>query len=206
MNDVTELLYQYKDSWYDATHHAFLEAVRNGELAERSFATWLVQDYYFVRQEFTSIALILAHAPRYAQKILVTALNALEAELSWFETHAEQRNLKLDAPQHKVTQAYGAFLASLAQKPLDVALTGLWAAERAYLESWQNIAPGHVAYQAYIEHWANPDFEQFVAEFAATANRALAEEQHTEEAEAAFQQVAQLEKDFWDMAWSGAEQ
>lgn len=199
----TDLLARHSETWYAATHHRFLDAVQNGSLAPDTFATWLVQDYHFVFFEISCLARLLARAPRYAQNILVRALAALEAEAGWFEVHAQQRGLSLDVPLAPATTAYRDFFLSLDQESFPVALCALWAVERAYLEAWMGMAPGHERYRAYVEHWANAEFEQFVADLEQVVTRALAERNVAEAAEQAFLKVAHLEHDFWDMAWSG---
>src|SRR5690348_3860274 len=93
-----DLLARHAKTWHEATHHQFLDAVRDGSLAPDTFATWLVQDYHFVLYEIACLARLLARAPRYAQNILVQGLAALEAEATWFETHARQRHISLHAP------------------------------------------------------------------------------------------------------------
>ncbi len=198
-----DLLERHADAWQVATRHPFLAAVRDGTLDPHVFATWLVQDYLFVRDEFASLVHLLPRAPRSAQNLLVRALVALEAELSWFEEHALERDLSLDATYQPATAAYRDFLDTIAQTSFPVAITALWAAERAYLESWTSALPGYRTYQAYVTHWANPEFESFVAELEAVTAKALARGDLDAEAEAAFLRVARLEHDFWEMAWSG---
>ena len=67
----------------------------------------------------------------------------------------------------------------------------------------RTVAPGHERYRAYVVHWANAEFKQFVSDLEQVATRALAESNGAEAAEQAFLQVAHLEHDFWEMAWSG---
>ncbi len=198
-----DLLQHHKEVWNAATRHPFLAAVRDGTLDAAVFATWLVQDYLFVANEFAVQARLLARAPRNAQKLLIGSLQGLESELSWFESHARTRNLALHAEHYSTTAAYRDFLNSLDQKPYTVALTAVWAVERAYLESWQSALPSHGQYQEYIEHWANAEFESFVSELEDAAADALQANDVHSEAEAAFLNVAQLEHDFWEMAWKG---
>ncbi|MBV9228472.1 MAG: TenA family transcriptional regulator [Chloroflexi bacterium] len=200
----THLLERHSASWLAATRHPFLDAAREGTLAPRIFAAWLVQDYLFVTDEFAFQAYLLPRAPRSAQALLAGSLVALEAELSWFEEQAQRQKLSLEAVHHPVTAAYGTFLRKLEREPYPVAMTALWAIERAYLEAWASAAPGHPKYRQFIEHWANPAFAKFVAELERAATTALETERVDKEAEAVFLEVARLELDFWEMAWSGA--
>lgn len=201
-----DLLAHHADAWHAATHHQFLDTVRDGSLAPNLFATWLVQDYLFVLDELTCQARLLARAPRSRQNILVRGLATIGSEAGWFETHARQRGLSLDIPGSPTTAAYHDFLRSLEQEPYPVAITAIWAIERAYLEAWRGAVPCRPRYQEYAEHWANAEFERFVADLEQAATVALESSQVDKADEVAFLKVARLEHDFWQMAWSGGEQ
>lgn len=203
---AADLLERNAAAWYEATRHPFLEAVGEGNFPAGAFESWLIQDYLFVGDALVFQAGLLARAPRPAQAVLAGGLVAIEAELTWFEEHAEQRELALDVPRHPTTAAYGGFLASLEHEPYPAAITALWAVERAYLEAWMGAAPGHPEYRQFVEHWTTPEFADYVTGLEEAASDALrsAHEQERERAETAFLEVARLERDFWQMAWSGA--
>ncbi len=198
-----DLLVQHAELWRRATRHPFLVAISQGTLDSDIFATWLVQDYLFVASEFACQSRLLACVPRNAQRLLISSLQALEAELSWFELHAKTRNLALNVTPYATTAAYSDFLNGLEHKPHAVAMTAIWAVERAYLESWQSTLPGHPNYREYSEHWTSVEFESFVTELENAAADALEASHVDEEAESVFLQVAHLEHAFWEMAWSG---
>ncbi len=198
-----DLLARYPDVWHAATHHQFLDAVRDGSLKSNAFTTWLVQDYLFVLDELTCQARLLARAPRSGQKILVRGLSAIESEAEWFETHAQQCGLSLEVPRNPTTAAYHNLLESLDREPYPVAITAIWAIERAYLEAWKGAIPCHPCYQEYAEHWANAEFERFVADLEQVATDALESGQVDKAVEATFLKIARLEHDFWQMAWQG---
>lgn len=201
-----DLLKRHAAAWSAATRHPFLDSVRDGTLAPQSFATWLVQDYLFVTDEFSVQAHLLPSAPRFAQNLLIRNVAALEAELTWFEANAKTLKLSLNTPPHPVTAAYGAFMKTFAQRPFAVAMVATWAIERAYLEAWQNALPGQPIYREYIERWTNPGFASFVDELEQATTQALKSGEADQEAEAAFLEVAELEHNFWEMAWSGTAQ
>ncbi|PRC46097.1 TenA family transcriptional regulator, partial [Mycobacterium sp. ITM-2017-0098] len=48
--------------WDAATRHRFLDAVRDGTIADQDFNRWLVQDALFVRDLLTFQARLLARA------------------------------------------------------------------------------------------------------------------------------------------------
>lgn len=199
---TTSLLERHSAAWLAATRHPFLDAVRDGGLPPRIFAAWLIQGSLFVTDELVFLAHLFAHAPRSAQAFLARSLVGLEAELSWFEDQAVQQNLVLQAQQHPVTAAYRAFLRELEQKAYPVAITALWAIERAYQEAWMNAAPGQPNYRQFVEHWTTPVFTEFVTELERMTLAALESNDADKEAEAAFLEVTRLECAFWEMAWS----
>jgi len=65
-----DLLEYHVSAWREATRHPFLDAVRDGTLYWQAFATWLVQDYLFVRDILSSQARLLTRAPRADQAVL----------------------------------------------------------------------------------------------------------------------------------------
>ncbi len=203
--DTEHLISSHPAEWHAATRHPFLDAVRDGTLPPEAFHTWLAQDYRFVGDLLRFQARLLARAPRHAQPVLASGLVALESELGWFESQAQQRGLRLDTPLHPVAAAYGAFLARLEHEPFAAGITALWALERAYLEAWQHAAPGAPAFRPFVEHWTVPEFAAYVARLAEAASEALAApETPAGPAEQAFLEVTRLERDFWQMAWEAA--
>lgn len=131
-----DLLEHHASAWREATRHPFLDAVRDGTPSRQAFATWLAQDYLFVRDVLIFQARLLARAPRADQAVLARGLVAIEAELSWFEEQAERRGLDLQAPRHPTSAAYRDFLLRfLEHEPYPAAITALWALERVYLEA-----------------------------------------------------------------------
>ena len=202
---AADLLERNAAAWQEATRHPFLEAVCEGSFPAEAFETWLVQDYLFVSDALVFQARLLARAPRPAQAVLAQGLVALEAELGWFEARARQRSLALGAPRQPATATYNDFLASLKPEPYPVAITALWALERAYLEAWSSAAPGHQDYRQFVEHWTTREFAEYVRGLEEAADAALrqSDERERERAEVVFAEVARLERDFWEMAWSG---
>ncbi|MDQ4127961.1 MAG: TenA family transcriptional regulator [Actinomycetota bacterium] len=201
---AVDLLERNPAAWTEATWHPFLEAVREGSFPAGAFEAWLAQDYLFVGDALVFQARLLARAPRPAQAVLVGGLVAIEAELGWFEEQAERLGLSLDTSRHPTTAAYRDLLAGFEREPYPAAITALWAIERAYLEAWRGAAPGHPEYRQFVEHWATSEFADYVTSLEKATDDALrnSDEQEQERAETAFLEVARLERDFWEMAWS----
>jgi thiaminase len=204
-----ELLERHSEQWREATQHPFLAAVREGTLPAGIFEAWLTQDYLFAADLLVFQSWLLAQALRPAQAVLAGGLVALEAELGWFESKAEEREIKLEASHHQTTLAYREFLlTSLEREAYAAGITALWALEKAYLEAWRSAAPGPPEYREFVEHWTTREFADYVAELEEAAGSALksCDEGERGRAEAAFLEVARLEKDFWEMAWSATRQ
>ena len=197
-----QLIQKHSQVWQEATIHPFLDGCQSGAIAHEQFNTWLVQDYLFVRELTRLVARVLAVAPSHHFDLLLAGLNSLQDELQWFQEKAAERHLNLDTAKHKTCQAYCDFMESLGAKPYAVIATAFWAIELAYNQAWQ--LPGKMLepYAEFADRWGNPGFTDYVNRLESQANKALhnAPEIVRQEAEAAFLQVARLEKDFWQMA------
>ncbi len=186
--------------WRAATHHAFLDEVRDGTLAPAAFARWLSQDYHFAIALIRTEARALACAPREDLELLVGGSQAMIAELDWFESKASERTIDLDVPLHPTARAYIDYLGALADEPYSVQLTALWALERAYLEGWRTALPGAPTFREFVEHWTNDAFSTYVAALEAAVHRASGGGRDAERA--AFRWVAKYEQAFWEMAYA----
>lgn len=199
------LIAKNADAWYAATHHPFLEKVKDGTLPFEAFATWLGQDYHFASSLLDSQCLILLYAPRPDQALLIGGLFALEDELSWFEANAGTYGIDLSQAVLPTCRKYKDFLLALQYKPYVVQITSLWALEKAYFDGWSTALPGAPQYKDFVDRWTTVEFNDYVEALensvdialgaASKADRALAEEY--------FLWVARYEKDFWDMALTG---
>ncbi len=197
------MISRHPEAWRGATRHPFLDSLRDGTLPVGAFEAWLEQDYLFVGDLLAFQARLLARAPRPAQRVLAGGLVGVEDELGWFEDRAQERGLELGSKRHPTTEAYRDLLTVLDEGPYPVAITALWVMERAYLEAWRSAGPGHPEYHPFVEHWTTPEFAGYVAGLEEAADAALQAEGVPEErVEAAFLEVASVERDFWEMALS----
>jgi thiaminase/transcriptional activator TenA len=198
--NTQELVRAEAGLWRAATHHAFLDEVRDGTLAPAAFARWLCQDYHFAVALTRTEARALACAPREDLELLVGGIQAMVAELGWFESKASERAIDLDVPLHPTARAYIDYLRGLADEPYSVQLTALWALERAYLEGWRTARPGAPAFREFVEHWTNDAYAAYVDALEAAANRAIGRSGDAERD--AFRRVAKYEQAFWEMAFA----
>ncbi len=198
-----KLIESEAELWRAATHHPFLDGVRDGTLPPEEFACWLVQDYQFGAALTRVEARYLAAAPREDLGLLAAGVQAMVAELDWFEQKAAERELHLGAPLHATARAYIDYLYALCDRPYSVQLTALWALERAYLDAWRGARPGAEAFREFVERWTNDAFATYVAALEAATSRVLG---HNADAEReAFRQVARYERAFWEMASESAD-
>jgi len=200
------LLLGHPQAWAGATVHPFLQQCQQGVITAAQFNTWLVQDYLFVT-EFTRLAAqLLAAAPVAHFDTLLSGLGALKDELLWFEEKAAERTLSLTVAPQATCQAYCEFMRSLAAEPYAVQATAFWAIELAYNQGWQLHSPMPGPYAEFADRWGNEGFTDYVKVLEQQADDALAiaDQPTQQKAEQAFIKVAQLERDFWQMAFAAS--
>jgi thiaminase/transcriptional activator TenA len=184
--------------WQQATTAKFLDAISDGTLPKEAFNRWLVQDYHFADGLTVFQALAVAKAPRQFRRPLVAGLNALEAELEWFEAQARVRGLDLGAPMNEVCRRYTNFLVRVAySEPVPVLLATLFGVEASYLAAWSSLEPTG-PYAEFIERWSNAGFQEYVKSL-----RVLTESNLHAENQRHFNEVLVHERDFWRMTREG---
>ncbi|MBD2306068.1 TenA family transcriptional regulator [Chroococcidiopsis sp. FACHB-1243] len=199
-----QLLQKYTQAWQEATIHPFLQECQQGTIQPQQFNTWLVQDYLFVIDFTRFLARILAIAPPHNFDILLAGLSALKDELNWFQTKAAERQLQLNTDKQPTCIEYCDYMQSLSATPYAVQATALWAIELAYNQGWQLPGAMPPPYTEFADRWGNPDFTTYVDFLEQQADAALsnASEEVQQQATTAFLNVARLEKDFWQMAYT----
>lgn len=199
-----QLIEKHPQAWQQATVHPFLAQCKSGTIQPQQFNTWLVQDRLFVIDFTRMLGRILAIAPAEHFAVILDGLGALKDELSWFEAKARERQLTLDAQKQPTCHEYCDYMANLATMPYAVQATALWAIEYAYNQGWQLPGAMPAPYTEFADRWGNPGFTQYVALLAQQADSALqaATPSIQHEAETAFLKIAQLEQDFWQMAFN----
>ena len=195
-----QLIADEAELWHAATHHPFLDAVRDGTLDPAAFSRLLVQDYHFALALTGAEGRYLAHAPRGDLEILAEGIQAMVAELAWFERKAAERGIDLAAPRQPTARAYLDYLQATTYEPYSVQLTVLWALERAYLEGWRTAVPGAPAFREFVERWTSDAFAAYVDALEAAVNRAIGRGGEAERE--AFRWVAKYEQAFWEMAYA----
>jgi thiaminase len=201
------LLRSAAPTWQAMLEHPFLRATADGTIPDQVFATWLVQDYLFVRGAIPFMGVLLAKAPPELYAPLADAIVVLNHELVLFRQQAHAHAIDLD--QHTLSptcHAYLQFLLATAYtQPFTRGFTVLYGLERAYLDSWMWVKQHQQArsrWQAFINNWTSDAFRGYVDWLARTLDQQV-RNIPTEEAaklEELFQLTARYEYMFWEMA------
>jgi thiaminase/transcriptional activator TenA len=110
----------------------------------------------------------------------------------------------LDAAKQSTCDKYCHYMDSLASNPYAVQATAFWAIELSYNQGWQLPGTMSAPYDEFADRWGNPGFTEYVKLLERQADFALEDVDAAvqQQAESAFLKVAELEKDFWQMAFN----
>ncbi|KAF2202046.1 heme oxygenase-like protein [Delitschia confertaspora ATCC 74209] len=214
-----------------ATQQPFLSHAGCGSLAAGPLSQWLVQDGHYSRGYVRFIGQLLAkirlpqtnnsqfHPMYRTMDLLISALNNMRREMSFFEITATKYGLVLSQdPPNAITRAYlDLFMsASSSSASLLEGMVVLWGTEHCYRSAWQYASSfstslstpstdAHIIalHQALIPNWTSPAFAKFV-----DATRALVDElantnttrdgkEEMVRCEEVFRQICWLEERFW---------
>jgi thiaminase len=195
--------------WAAMAAHPFVLGLADGTLPDAALLAWLRQDRIFVLEERRVLAALAAHGPPPGlDRLLAELRGGLDAEAAGFARAAAARGAGVDAEPWPVCLGYTSFLLSAAHDGLLEGLTALYAAERAYLDTWTAVAarsPAGSPYRDWIDNWTSEGFGRLVAalgreldELAGGASPAVAER-----LAAVFGGAARFELAFWEMCWKG---
>jgi thiaminase len=195
--------------WAAMVAHPFVLGLADGSLPEAALEAWVQQDRVFVLQERRVVAALRAHGlPAGLDRLLAGLADGLVAEADGFAATAAAHGFLLEVEPWPVCLGYTSYLLSCAHDGVLEGLTGLYAAERAYLDTWTAVAaagPAGPAYRDWVENWTGDAFRAFVAglgeeldELAGTPSPATAAR-----LAAVFARAARFELAFWEMCWSG---
>ena len=187
-----------------------LTETRDGTISDETFGRWMRQDYLFVEAGVHFLGALLARAPERHRQPLATAINGLLDELRLFDEQARRVGVDFAGTRPAfVTHAYVQFLtASAHAASYSEAYTVLYAAERAYYESWgvvrDGIAPDS-KWLPFVQNWAGEAFGEYVSYLEGELDRlasAAGAEERTGMADN-FELTTRYEIAFWEMAING---
>jgi thiaminase len=195
--------------WAAMAGHHFVLGLARGTLPDSALQAWVQQDRVFVMEERRVVATLRAHGlPSRLDDLLAELDRSLVLEAEAFTQTAADRGFAPDAEPWPVCLGYISYLRCAAYDGVLEGLTALYAAERAYLDTWTAVAersPADSAYHAWIQNWSGEAFRDFVTslgrdldEVAGAPSPAL-----TERLGVVFTGAARFELAFWEMCWSG---
>jgi len=208
MNAFTDRLHNSgKMIWGKLLSHPFLEMIYTNRISDEAFAQWVRQDYIFVREAIPFIAQLITKAPLELRSNLADIIGMLVKELGMFEGMAGDHGINLDNLRPSPTcHAYLQYLyATGAARPIEESLTVLYAAEKAYYDSWKTVKDNLTAaskWQTFIDYWSSDDFAAYVKWIAGELNK-LAEglpENRLAAMEGQYLTTGRYEYMFWTMA------
>lgn len=206
---IEQLVASNRDLWMAMARHAFVLGLADGTLPESALQAWVQQDRIFVVQERQVVAALRAHGlPSRLDELLADLDRGLVVEAKAFTRTAADHGFAAEVEPWPVCLGYTSYLRCAASDGALEGLTALYAAERAYLDTWTAVAthsPADSAYHAWIQKWSGEPFRTFVTalgrdldELAGTPSPALAGRLGV-----LFARAVRFELAFWEMCWSG---
>jgi thiaminase len=198
-----------RDLWMAMAGHPFVLGLADGTLPGSALQAWVQQDRIFVVEERRVVAALRAHGlPSRLDALLADLDRGLVLEAEAFAGTAAEHGFALEVEPWPVCLGYTSYLLCAAYDGTLEGLTALYAAERAYLDTWTAVAklsPADSAYHAWIQNWSGQAFRAFVStlgrgldELTGTPSPAL-----TGRLGVVFTGAARFELAFWEMCWSG---
>jgi thiaminase (transcriptional activator TenA) len=195
--------------------HPFVAALRSGELDQKVFLRYLLDDARYLSGYARALAMIAARLPRTGDVAVLarSAAGAVEAERMLHSSLLGEHGIDADEPgepsptcRHYVSS----LIADAATEPVEVAVAGVLPCFRVYAEVGSVIAEGtgdDHPYAAWIATYADPDFAALVREVEALTDRLAltAADGLPERMLDAYVRSTRLEWMFWDAAWRGEE-
>jgi thiaminase len=203
------LLESNRDLWVAMAGHPFVLGLADGTLLDSALQAWVQQDRVFVIQERRMVAALRAHGlPSGLDELLAGLDRSLVLEADAFARTAAEHGVAAEVEPWPVCLGYTCFLRCAANDGVLEGLTALYAAERAYLDTWTAVAgrsPADSPYHPWIQNWSGEPFRAFVGalgrdlgELAGAPSPALAKRLGV-----LFARAARFELAFWEMCWSG---
>ncbi|MBI4336950.1 MAG: TenA family protein [Chloroflexi bacterium] len=210
-----ELRQQHAALWERMVTHPFVQELGSDTLPLEKFQRYFLQDYVFVRDFTSLLALGIARAPGFeaARRLASFLADALQGEEGLFRRSFQEWGLRPEQyspPEATPTaQAYGDFLARTAfEGSFPVILTVLVVSEWTYLDWATRLAQGSKlpktpVYRAWVDLHSNPGFQDFVGFLRATLDSLFLGPAERQAVERAFAQALRYECQFWEMAYRG---
>ena len=198
-----------RDVWAAMAGHPFVLGLAHGTLPDTALQAWVQQDRVFVVEERQVVAALRAHGlPSRLDGLLADLDRSLVLEADAFTQTATDQGFAAEVEPWPICLGYISYLRCAAYDGVLEGLTALYAAERAYLDTWTTVAklsPADSTYYAWIQNWSGEAFRGFVSalgrgldELAGAPSPTLAHRLGV-----VFTGAARFELAFWEMCWSG---
>jgi formylaminopyrimidine deformylase / aminopyrimidine aminohydrolase len=195
--------------WAAMAGHPFVLGLAEGILPDSALQAWVQQDRIFVMEERRVVATLRAHGlPSRLDHLLTDLDRSLVLEADAFTQTAAEHGFAPEVEPWPVCLGYTSYLRCAAFDGTLEGLTALYAAERAYLDTWTAVAtlsPADSAHHTWIQNWSGEAFRAFVTalgrdldELAGAPSPALAQRLGVH-----FTGAARFELAFWEMCWTG---
>jgi thiaminase len=195
--------------WAAMAGHPFVLGLAHGTLPDSALQAWVQQDRVFVMEERRVVAALRAHGlPSRLDALLADLDRSLVLEAEAFTQTAAEHGVAPDAEPWPVCLGYTSYLLCAAYDGALEGLTALYAAERAYLDTWTAVAersPADSPYHAWIQNWSGEAFRAFVTALGRDLDELAGAPSPTlsERLGVLFTGAARFELAFWEMCWSG---
>jgi len=204
-----QLIEANRDLWAAMAGHPFVLGLADGTLPDGALQAWVQQDRIFVVEERRVVAALRAHGlPSRLDSLLADLDHGLMLEAEAFTQTAADHGVAPEVEPWPLCLGYTSYLRCTASDGALEGLTALYAAERAYLDTWTAVAglsPADSAYHAWIQNWSGEAFRAFITALgrdldglAGAPSPALAHRLGV-----LFTRAARFELAFWEMCWSG---
>jgi thiaminase len=195
--------------WEAMAAHPFVLGLARGTLPDSALQAWVQQDRVFVIEERRVVAALRVHGlPSRLDDLLADLDRSLVEEAEAFTRTAAEHGFAAEVEPWPVCLGYTSYLLCAAHEGALEGLTALYAAERAYLDTWTAVAklsPADSPHHTWIQNWSGEAFRAFVGalgrdldQLAAAPSPALAQRLGV-----VFTGAARFELAFWEMCWSG---
>ena len=144
--------------WAAMAGHPFVLGLAHGTLPDSALQAWVQQDRVFVVEERQVVAALRAHGlPSRLDGLLADLDRSLVLEADAFTQTATEHGFAPEVEPWPICLGYISYLRCAAYDGVLEGLTALYAAERAYLDTWTAVAklsPADSTYHAWIQNWS----------------------------------------------------
>lgn len=192
--------------WPRVLGHPFLRSVADGSLDHEAFERWMVAEYVFNTEFRRFIAGLVTISPTgWDAEVIAAGLPPNKCDIDMIYAAAARHGFDLDAEPGPSTIGFAGYLQSLLQRGYEVALAGLFAAQKMYHDGWTSIRPqtGEASpYWPLVDTWSSAVFGDWIAGLCQLLD-AAAPDGPTSPMCVSFDRVVRFELQFWTGIYVG---